>query len=83
MHTAVCFNFTFRHFSFSAFQHFPLPMRLYEHEGKAFFKQFKIPASEGKVVTNPDDAVDIAAQLGYPVVLKAQVLTGGRRSVET
>ena len=52
-------------------------MRLYEHEGKAFFKQFKIPASEGKVVTNPDDAVDIAAQLGYPVVLKAQVLTGG------
>ena len=53
-------------------------MRLYEHEGKAFFKKFKIPTSEGKVVTNPDDAVNIATQLGYPVVLKAQVLTGGR-----
>ena len=35
-------------------------MRLYEHEGKAFFKKFKIPVSEGKVVTTADEAANIA-----------------------
>lgn len=53
-------------------------MRLYEHEGKAFFKKFKIPVSEGKVVTSADEAANIAGQFGFPVILKAQVLTGGR-----
>ncbi len=53
-------------------------MRLYEYEGKAFFKKFKIPVSEGTVVTTANDAANIAPQIGFPVVLKAQVLTGGR-----
>ena len=53
-------------------------MRLYEHEGKVFFGKHKIPVSHGKVVTTTDDAVAAAAEVGFPVVIKAQVLTGGR-----
>jgi succinyl-CoA synthetase beta subunit len=53
-------------------------MRLYEHEGKAFFQNHKIPVSTGKVVTLADDAAKAAAEIGFPIVLKAQVLTGGR-----
>ncbi|MDD5088533.1 MAG: acetate--CoA ligase family protein [bacterium] len=53
-------------------------MRLYEHEGKAFFAKHKIPLSAGKVVTTAEDAVRAAREIGFPVVIKAQVLTGGR-----
>ncbi len=53
-------------------------MRLYEHEGKTFFAKDKIPVSQGKVVTTVNDAVAAANAIGYPVVIKAQVLTGGR-----
>ncbi len=53
-------------------------MRLYEHEGKTFFAKGKIPVSQGKVVTTVNDAVAAANAIGYPVVVKAQVLIGGR-----
>jgi succinyl-CoA synthetase beta subunit len=53
-------------------------MRLYEFEGKAFFQKFKIPASEGKVITTAAEAPATAELIGFPVVLKAQVLSGGR-----
>jgi succinyl-CoA synthetase beta subunit len=53
-------------------------MRLYEHEGKALFAKHKIPAGAGKVVKTADDAVAVANAIGFPVVIKAQVLTGGR-----
>ncbi|HEY3296642.1 MAG TPA: ATP-grasp domain-containing protein [bacterium] len=53
-------------------------MRLYEHEGKVFFAKSKIPVSAGKVVTTADDAAKAAVELGFPVVIKAQVLIGGR-----
>ncbi|RPH96476.1 succinate--CoA ligase subunit beta [candidate division KSB1 bacterium] len=53
-------------------------MRLYEHEGKTFFAKNKIPTSQGKVVTTTEDAVAAASEIGFPVVIKAQVLTGGR-----
>ncbi len=53
-------------------------MRLYEFEGKQLFSEVKIPIPEGKIAANIDEAVKAAEELGYPVVLKSQVLTGGR-----
>jgi succinyl-CoA synthetase beta subunit len=51
---------------------------LFEYQGKQFFASFGIPAAPGEVATTPDEAVEAAEALGYPVVVKAQVLVGGR-----
>ena len=53
-------------------------MDLYEYQGKELFKRFGIPVSEGRLATTPDEARSAAAELGAQVVVKAQVLTGGR-----
>ncbi len=53
-------------------------MDLYEYQGKELFKRFGIPVSEGRLATSPDEARAAAAELGGQVVVKAQVLTGGR-----
>src|SRR5436309_9404251 len=53
-------------------------MDLLEHQGKELFKQFDIPVSEGRVATTPDEARRAAEAIGGQVVVKAQVLTGGR-----
>ena len=51
---------------------------MFEHEGKELFARFGIPVSEGRVATTPEEARAAAAELGGDVVVKAQVLTGGR-----
>ncbi len=53
-------------------------MDLYEYQGKQLFKHFGIAVSEGRLATTPDEAHAAAAELGGRVVVKAQVLTGGR-----
>ena len=53
-------------------------MDLYEYQGKQLFARFGIPVSDGRVARTPDEARAAAAELGGPVVVKAQVLTGGR-----
>ncbi len=53
-------------------------MDLYEHQGKELFARFGIPVSDGRVATSPDEAFNAAQELGGEVVVKAQVLTGGR-----
>src|SRR3954463_5548834 len=53
-------------------------MDLYEYQGNELFRRFGIPVSEGRVVETPEDALAAADELGGPVVVKAQVLTGGR-----
>jgi succinyl-CoA synthetase beta subunit len=53
-------------------------MILYEHEGKALLTKAGIPVPKGVVVSCSAEAVAGAAKLGYPVVLKSQVLRGGR-----
>lgn len=53
-------------------------MRLYEYEGKELFAKFKIPIPKGKLAQTPDEVEAIASELKVPVVLKSQVLTGGR-----
>jgi succinyl-CoA synthetase beta subunit len=51
---------------------------LYEYQGKELFKRFGIPVSEGRLARSADEARAAAEALGGPVVVKAQVLTGGR-----
>ena len=53
-------------------------MDLYEYQGKQLFARFGIPVSEGRLATNPEEAQAAAEEIGGPVVVKAQVLTGGR-----
>jgi succinyl-CoA synthetase beta subunit len=51
---------------------------LYEYQGKELFRRYGIPVSEGRVATTPEEARKAAEELGGQVVVKAQVLTGGR-----
>jgi succinyl-CoA synthetase beta subunit len=51
---------------------------LYEYQGKQLFARFGIPVSEGRLATTPEEARATAEEIGGPVVVKAQVLTGGR-----
>ena len=53
-------------------------MDLYEYQGKELFRRFGIPVSQGKLARTPSEARAAAEELGGPVVVKAQVLTGGR-----
>jgi succinyl-CoA synthetase beta subunit len=51
---------------------------LYEYQGKELFARFGIPVSEGRLATTASEAAAAASELGGQVVVKAQVLTGGR-----
>jgi succinyl-CoA synthetase beta subunit len=51
---------------------------LYEYQGKELFRRFGIPVSEGRLATTAAEARAAAEELGGQVVVKAQVLTGGR-----
>jgi succinyl-CoA synthetase beta subunit len=51
---------------------------LFEYQGKQFFASYGIPVSPGALAMDPDEAVAAAEELGYPVVVKAQVQVGGR-----
>src|SRR5689334_12007627 len=53
-------------------------MRFFEYESRAVLAREKIPVAGGGLATTPDEAAEIAASVGGPVVLKSQVLTGGR-----
>ena len=53
-------------------------MNLYEYQSKEIFSRFGIPIPDGELVTTPDEAASAAEKLGGTVVVKAQVLTGGR-----
>jgi succinyl-CoA synthetase beta subunit len=53
-------------------------MDLYEHQGKELLARYGIPVSAGRVALTPAEARSAAEELGGPVVIKAQVLTGGR-----
>ncbi|MGH1504845.1 MAG: ADP-forming succinate--CoA ligase subunit beta [Acidimicrobiales bacterium] len=53
-------------------------MDLLEYQGKQFFAKYGIPVSDGEATSDVDEAVAIADRVGYPVVVKAQVHTGGR-----
>jgi len=53
-------------------------MKLQEYQSKRIFAQYGVPVPEGGIATTPQEAWEIAKRLGKPVVVKAQVLVGGR-----
>ena len=53
-------------------------MDLFEYQGKQFFASYGMPVSPGDIAFTVDEAVAAAEQLGTPVMVKAQVLAGGR-----
>src|SRR2546423_197167 len=53
-------------------------MDLLEYQGKQLFARHDVPVSPGAPATTVDEALAAADEIGYPVVVKAQVLIGGR-----
>jgi len=53
-------------------------MRFYEYESKALFARHGMPLGKSGVATTRDEARSIAKEIGGSVVLKSQVLSGGR-----
>ncbi len=53
-------------------------MKLHEHQSKEIFSRYGIPTPKGKVAYDAESAREIAKEIGKPVVVKAQVLVGGR-----
>src|SRR4051794_16758115 len=53
-------------------------MDLLEYQGKQLFKKHGVAVPDGRPATSVPEAVEAADELGYPVVIKAQVLIGGR-----
>jgi succinyl-CoA synthetase beta subunit len=53
-------------------------MRLYEFEAKRLFERFGIPIPEGRHVGGKEEALKASEKLGFPVMVKSQVLSGGR-----
>jgi succinyl-CoA synthetase beta subunit len=53
-------------------------MDLLEYQGKQLFAQHGVPVPEGRLAVSPKETRAAAEELGYPVVVKAQVQIGGR-----
>ncbi len=53
-------------------------MKLFEYEAKQIFSQNGLPIPKGIVAKTPDEAEEAARAIGGPVVVKSQVLVGGR-----
>ncbi|MDI6879796.1 MAG: acetate--CoA ligase family protein, partial [Desulfitobacteriaceae bacterium] len=53
-------------------------MKMFEYMGKEVFAQFGLPVPKGRMVKSPDEAAQVAAEIGGPVVIKSQVLSGKR-----
>jgi succinyl-CoA synthetase beta subunit len=53
-------------------------MKLHEYQSKTIFAKYGIPIPKGRVAATADEAKQIAEELGGRVVIKSQVLVGGR-----
>jgi succinyl-CoA synthetase beta subunit len=53
-------------------------MKIHEYQSKQIFEKYGVPIPPGRVATTPDEARQIAEELGGRVVIKSQVLVGGR-----
>lgn len=53
-------------------------MNLHEYQSKRVFARYGIPIPKGDVASTPTEAREIAGKLGGKVVVKSQVLVGGR-----
>src|SRR5512135_753569 len=53
-------------------------MKLHEYQSKQIFAKYGIPIPRGRIAATADEAKQIAKELGSRVVIKSQVLVGGR-----
>ncbi len=53
-------------------------MKIHEYQAKEIFSRYRIPVTNEVVCYTVEEAVAAAEKLGLPVVVKAQVLAGGR-----
>lgn len=53
-------------------------MNVHEYQAKQVLARFGVRVPQGKVARNAEEAVQEAAAIGFPVVVKAQIHAGGR-----
>jgi len=53
-------------------------MKIHEYQAKQIFARYGIPLPVGEMATTPEEARELAARIGKPVMVKAQVHVGGR-----
>lgn len=53
-------------------------MKLHEFQAKALFRDYGIPTPQGELASTVASSIEAANRIGYPCVLKSQVLRGGR-----
>ncbi len=53
-------------------------MKLHEYHTREIFTRYGVSLPRGELAHNPQEAYEIASHLGVPVMVKAQVLVGGR-----
>jgi succinyl-CoA synthetase beta subunit len=53
-------------------------VNLFEYQGRDLYERFGVPCAKGFVVDSMEDLEGKASQAHFPVVVKAQVLVGGR-----
>ena len=53
-------------------------MKLHEYQSKRIFAEYGVPIPDGDIASTPSEAKAIAERIGKTVVIKSQVLVGGR-----
>jgi succinyl-CoA synthetase beta subunit len=53
-------------------------MKIHEYQARELLQAYGVPVPPGKVARTAEEAAAIAEEIGLPVVIKAQVLVGGR-----
>ena len=53
-------------------------MKIHEYQAKALLAQYRVSVPPGRVASTPQEAAEVARELGGKVVIKAQVHAGGR-----
>jgi succinyl-CoA synthetase beta subunit len=53
-------------------------MKIHEYQAKELFREYGIPVTEEATADTAEEARQTARKIGLPVVIKAQVLVGGR-----
>jgi len=53
-------------------------MKIHEYQAKQIMSEYGVPVPKGRVVSTPQEARQVAEELGAPVVVKAQIHAGGR-----
>jgi succinyl-CoA synthetase beta subunit len=53
-------------------------MKIHEYQAKQIMSEYGVPVPRGRVALTPQEARQVAQELGVPVVVKAQIHAGGR-----